>query len=607
MNKIVFYEKNNLFMLPIPRNGFTINETNQDFSETLFTNWSYPFESFLTQELIRIYGDPSNINTVFEKRKDWGFISVEGTIYPACLKFMGCNDTKIKLQIEFGYESLEVFEKKLTELPLHIEYNGFITQYPKDSLSLKFPEVNIAFPQVEIKRWKDDLNNFERKGIYNNYDPIVGNFTSNYDTENDQWYSLKPFVYLMHILYVGFKSENLELAGDILSDPELRYALLNHTNIPYEKVEYDKEKKVTVTMNPDPAKFTSGKKYQVTSEVETSTSISGEYYFSVLESAEKIVYFKAEISYIDFSNNSQYFSLELSENQTIGEIDVQKLLPNLTGFISVTIKVKSTIEYEGLFNDVKRDLSVFLIKKGDNPGYAYLMKDIDIKAKDYVPDMTFSYLINAIKKTRKYRISILGNKIYFMNSGLLNTSNKNLSGFDTSKKEIIPNEREGYVIQLASPEEYKHTKYLINTKEILTEFEENDNYEKLEIECYPLPVSSAAASSDDVITAVELVEENTIVSLLRYEGLQDGFNRCLNMNTFLIPHIYGKYYNYWIQGRLTAVPYKWKFYSDNFLLRDLTSYDIVYAYQNYNIIIDMQKKFIGETAYEIELKTENRP
>lgn len=605
MNSIIFYEKNENFKLEISRNGFTINETNQDFSEDLVAGWSYPFEEYLTDEIIRIYGNPSNMNLENPRRKDYGTVWQEGIAYPGCLKFIGCINKKIKLQLEFGYSSLEVFEKKINELDLDVIPLGFDYYWHGTAVLKKFPEVNINFPAVEVKRFNDEEKIYTRRGVYNNYKN--GGFLSSYDPVDNVNYAIKPFVYLFHILQRGFKSENLILAGDILKDPELRYSLLNHSNIPFEKREYLSEKKAMVTLIPDPAKFYAGQRYQVTQEVTISDTILGGYYFSVLEDGDKIVAFNAELKCTDYLGVVTTYNLNLSETQTMGQVDVQKLLPEFTTWTSIVLKISVTIEYEGRGNDVKKNFSVFLLPTGDSPGYSFQWKTLDIRAKDYVPDITFGNLINAIRKARKYKMIISGNYVYFMkNYDNFNTA-KDLSFSESDQKEVFVNEREAYIVKLGSPEEYEHQKYLVTTTEIKTEFDDSENdFETMEIGAYPLPVTVANAASDDVITAVELVEENSMVSLIRYEGLQGGFNRCLTMNTFLVPSIYGSYYNDWVQNRLTSIPAQWKFYSDNFVLRDLVATDKIYCYGTFHVIKDLQKKFIGENTYEIDIKTENK-
>lgn len=604
-SSIVFYEKDEKFKIEIPRNGFTINESNQDFSEDLVAGWSYPFEQYLTDELIRIYGDPSNINLENRKRKDYGTVWQEGVAYPGCLKFVGCANKKIKLQLEFGYSSLAVFEKKLNELDLDVIHNGYDNFYQGTAITKKFPEVNINFPAVEVQRYNDDEKKYTRRGVYNLYKS--GGFNSVYDPVDQIVYSYKAFVYLFHILQVGFASEKLTLAGDILQDRELLYSMLNHTNIPFEKREYIAEKKAMVTLTPDPEKFYSGETYQVTQEATISDNIIGEYYFSVLEDGDKVVAFHAELKCTNYQGVVTIYTLDLSETVTNGQVDVQKLLPAFTTYTDIVMKISVTMKYEGRGTDVKSDFSVYLIPTGTSPGYSYQWKTLDIRAVDNVPDITFGNLINSIRKARKYKMIISGNYVYFMKNYKNYKTAKDLSFSETDSKEILPNDREAYIVKLGSPEEYEHTKYLISTNEIKTDFEDSENeYETLEIGAYPLPVTSGNGAVDDVITAVELVEEDSMVSLIRYEGLQSGYNRCLNMNSFLVPYIYSNFYNDWVQNRLTAVPVKWNFKSDNFLLRDLIASDKIYCYGSFHSIKDMQKKFIGESTYEIELTTENK-
>lgn len=121
MNSNIFFtEKEGKFTIPIPEEGFTTNNENSEFTDGFFVSWSYPISLFLNSELKRILGDLSNPNIQNSNFEVAGILSKFGEIFPSKMKIIAARNSEAKINFEFGIASLDVMDKKLSEIDLGI-------------------------------------------------------------------------------------------------------------------------------------------------------------------------------------------------------------------------------------------------------------------------------------------------------------------------------------------------------------------------------------------------------------------------------------------------------------------------------------------------------
>lgn len=602
-SNIYFVEQNGNYKFEIPRDGLTIVDNNSEFTDGFFVGWSYPMERYLTDKMKRDFGDLSNPHILQKKDKDWGYLSLEGELYPGSLNFESCQNKLLKNQIEFGYENLKCFEKKLSELPLQVIVNGLGSSYALDSIESSFPYYNMGFPKV-IKR-KDGVPD----AIFNNLKPDLSGFYDGPSTDGSEWIGMKPYVYIMHILEVGFATENLILEGDIYNDDDLMHSMLNHTNSLMEKVEVVGGSHASVVILPDPNKFYGGVGYFVEKVVDYSfTGLQGNFYFSVLESAQDIVEFSAIGTYIE-GGVTKVIQLLLNETTIPGEISVQKAV-FFSSSTDVHVQVKVKVLYKGKGNDLKKELEVYMnpaIGSGSSAGWKAKTKNFI--ASDCVPDITFGDLVKAVMAKGHYRIDIFGNRLVM--SKITNVVDEaiDLSFSEIEDVEVVQLFRDGYFMQLEAPDDYNFEKYGITTEGIITTMESQGTFESLTLPYYVLPLTKTVDDNYGGYlfgTACEYTEENSKVCFIKYGGLTAGNqNVALNPEGFLVPAVYINYIN-WIQNRLRASLFKWSFKTNNPVIRMLASRHKIKAYSMFHKIVKLTKKYIQDDSYEVHIESENR-
>lgn len=613
MNKIFFSEKDGNYILPITRNGFTTNDSNSEFTDSLLKNWSYPFDVYMTEEMIRDIGDFNDPNIILNKKFDEGILNIEGNIFPAKLKFITCQQCILKCQLEYGYESLSVFDKKLSELQFETLNPSNIYDYIDAGISKKYPEAKICFPAIYTEKFKDVDRNagFTFQDIYNELDgsgkikrnkiSSDGLFTSNI---------IKPCVYLMHILNHGFGLVGFEVAGDILTNEFLMNSALDHENEFYKKFMQQKEN-ISVSQQNN-YYYTTQPTY--TSFTNTRTFIAkGLYNLSLITVKETISIVEIQAVWVENGNVQRVTLIYNSGDGPDYTIELNQVLPPFLTETEVNVTISGTLfdvpNIPG--GGTPGPLTTKSIQGYLNPytgttgAKEYYETKRSINLNEIVPDMTFRELISSIKTLQNYKLSTKDRKVYFMSVENDITEIVNISDNDVLNFEIGTNERLSYILSHGAPDEYNYqdVEYdrtgLINSGMNI----ENDKADKITFNAFPLPIENKGYG----LTASEKTEPGSGVVLVRYDGLQGGKNLTLPLEDLRIPAIYSNHYKRWIRNRIEARKMKWSYSTADPGAGNITSDRKIGAYKNAHKIISITKKFISDDAYYVEIESENRP
>lgn len=126
-------------------------------------------------------------------------------------------------QIDFGFEDLPNFDKKLSELPLHKFSVGDIHTFAKEICAKNYPETDFNFPRMFTKKYSPDSEVWDAfDGYYNDLKPDGTEMRRNYIDEESNIFNVNiihPTPHLLYILKTLFADANLILAGEILTDP----------------------------------------------------------------------------------------------------------------------------------------------------------------------------------------------------------------------------------------------------------------------------------------------------------------------------------------------------------------------------------------------------
>lgn len=613
MNKIFFSEKDGKYILPINRNGFTTNDNNSEFTDSLLMNWSYPFDVYMTEEMIRDLGDFNDPNIILQKKYDEGFLNIEGNVFPAKLKFITCQQSILKCQIEYGYESLAIFDKKLADLEFETLNPANIYDYIDAEIGKKYPEAKFCFPAIYTEKFKDvDRNSgFTFQDIYNELDGS-GKIKRNKIT-NDGFFTnniIKPCVYLMHVLKHGFGLEGFEIAGDILNNEFLMNAALDHENEFYIKFTQQKEN-VSVTQENN---YYYSTQPTVTGFSATRSFVAkGVYNLSLVTQKETINTVQIQAVWNE-NGNIQTVTLDYSGNQGPDyTIELNQVLPAFLFETIVNITISGTLfDVPNIAGGsppgplTKKTIQGYINPyTGTNGAKEYYETKTSINLNEILPDMTFRDLISSIKKLQNYKLSAKDGKIYFMSVENDATEIINISENDVINFEIGTNERLSYILSHGAPDEYAYQEVEYGRTGVLNSGLniENDKADKITFNSYPLPIENKGYG----LTAIEKTEPGSGVVLIRYDGLQGGKNLTISLEDLRIPIIYTSHYKRWIRNRIEARKMKWSYYTADPEAGNITSDRKIGAYKNAHKIIGITKKFVSDDAYYVEIESENRP
>ncbi len=625
-NKVFFTEIEGKYSFEIPRDGFTMNLPNTEFSEDFFTNWTYPVSLYMTDELKRTFGDITNENFVLNRSYDNGYINIEGKLHLCRLRFMSVDKGQIKIQFEFGIENLPSFDKPLSEFDYGTIDVPNIYDYVNENLDKKYPESVVFFPMVHTDKYKEiEVNNsFFFPHIYN-YTPLTptlntsvkvreNELTENgYKTKN----IIKPYISLIHILKTCFAKDGYTLKGDILEDEEFKDSAVFNQKEMFDK--YVQDVKTLNILEDGSSNETEEfyfaslamKFYYIRHQSKTETfNVLGTYYLSILTTKLYVSKIKCKAKWIDEDGNNQSVELNFNEDEEnyvlmrTDELELIELLPVFNKETKVTIEVETI-----LFIEVGKQKSMdFCLNpkraEGDEgtkqEWYIPLNKVI---LSEYVPEMSFGDILGILKKWKNYKLIPRGKDI-FMNLAKeeLPEDVVNLEFTEVKIPPITFNKNEAYVLKMETPEDSEQQIMTITKNEFFLEEKKFKNKINLNINGYPLPMKTVRL----ITTAHEEDDSYGGLALIKYKGLQSNRNVCSSLDNLNLQPIFNEYYRIGLKNRLNAHQFKWTFIGTHHQLKNLKSTDIIYAYKHFHKIKNIQKKLLGKHSYQITFDTENR-
>lgn len=618
MSNIFFKEKNG-HVIPIEADGFTVNHQLSELSGVFFVNWSYPVTLPFTDELKRIYGDLSQPNILRKFKKDEGQLYLNGAVYPAVIKFVSCKENELKLNFEFGIDSLPVFDKSIKELDLGELVTTNLYDYIDANYNKTYPEVNVVFPRILQKKYNAETvgKNYTGRNAYND---VSLRFISQLIVEKkimrntigangqNKINFIKPVVFLLHILKTGFAQAGYNLKGDILEDDYVKYLTLDHNNIAESEQLQDIKKvplKVADSVVGTQGVFT--RDFSVIGSYNFSMLLPNTEYDSIVEvrnlNTNTVIFEETKIGRI--YEEDQYYQ---ENNYYPSDYYVLAQLPRFEAYTNVRVTVKLTPH--DVFVDLE-DPAAYL-----NPARTseitedkvFTLKNT-LKFNEYVPDVTFSAILIAALKLRNFVIKPIGKDIYINYQNRQQMNVKDLSFSEQEDVEIFENEKSKIIFSLGAPEEYHYKDLLIDTNGIIEEREkiEDSGAENISIGAYALPVSTHAFPGD---TAEELSDQVDGIAFIRFivrNVFQGTIPEPLELTT---TYLYNNVYKNYFKNRLDASIFKWSFYSSEPILRDLQEGDILHAYQGRHKVQTIMKKYFEDDdqniVYYLEIETEDR-
>ena len=641
MNNI-FFQTETGYVDYITRDGFTINLVNPLFSDENYKFWSYPYESFMTDEFKREFQNLALLNKSKTIKKIEGQLNIEGAVYNGTLEIISTDRNMVKKQIDFGSRKLNFTDFNVNELNYGIIDVVNIYNYVDGVLDKTYPEINHCFPRVQTSEFEREEN-----GNIKNECPIINDV---YQTE-DVWASvmnlgkivrpfdiyeykelinvIKPYIFLLEILKKSFEKLGYILEGDILNDDNFRFLALDNEGTSYEEFKFEELKEITTLSLPldeeiikkVKLKTVGGGRLNIKYNANYSDTYSDEYgtntYNVSSVDAEIKVKYMLENTIIEDVINIDAFS---SVQYTLYTVEI----PLSFSFVDIEIEIKYTLKkyeegygydtIEVQFNPITQKGFQGNLEKNDE---LKIMKN-KLILSEFVPEVAFSDIISFLK-SYGYILIPKGNSIYVNKIYLKNEKPKDFTFSEVMFPEIIPKSLDAKIIKLSSYDKLKFGKITITDAGILVNSEKDFiNKEEITINSLPLPFAKVKIAirtyvfegfKKYVIKSIieqsviaEEKESDTPIKLIKYRGVFNKKNDGLDTSYLLPENAINTYFKNDIKF-FHSDNIKWSFISSSEEFKNLKEDDKIYAYKRELVIKNLTKTFVGKDMYQIEFDT----
>lgn len=589
----------------------SMQESNSKVSDQKFSKFMFPFEIMASQEFIKNYGDYVSYETTGLQNMISGFLSLEGKVHEAKLFIQDIQGLEITAQIDFGFEELPNFDKKLSELNLEEFEVPDIYTYAKQITEKKYPATNFNFPRIYTKKYpttNEVWKNFD--GYYNDLKPDGSEMRRNYVDEAGLIWNVNiihPCPHVLYLLKAGFADAGLTLSGDILNDENLKdrwvfsggeyFTTLQQRRFGFKFTSNDYTQLYLESGPDDYARY----------EKDITLEKPGQY-----KIAGVIEFFKAKKMWAQYrlSLNGQtiWSRYHGSDKQTIFDpmpinIDFNVMQENSE------LKLYIWTQFHDSWSHQMADLLVtsallddVVDEEGSSTGVVTNLNEVNLKKA--VPEMTFGEYVNALTNWFNYDVEIR-DKTVIMNK---------------IQTDEIPEAKGFEFMEVPKP---KRT--LLNKKSFLLKFPEMDEGFKKDSMYYDYQgaVLNGTPKADTSIieangyamelklpkefgylTANVMKDSNSIVALVEYDGLNGGQNNAKYTPGCDHPQLFDSNWAKFLRIRINGQEYNW---SKNCSISKISQYsvkDFIFCYNNIHIIKSMNKEKVSPNVYNIELVTE---
>ncbi|MDY3362644.1 hypothetical protein PG623_01375 [Riemerella anatipestifer] len=613
--EIKFFTEN--AVLDLSNQKVSIQENNPVVSDKMLTKFFFPFEIYVDEDFLISFGDYLSYESLNLAKEIKGKLLFEGKIHDARLEIMSIEGNLLEGQIDFGFEDVPNFDKKLSDLPFEVVEVDDIHTYAAEVCKKKYPDTVFNFPKIHTKKYDQTQKMWDAfNGYYN--DTIGSNdtlvMTRNVSPSEDNDWNIDnvniihPCPHILYLLKLGFKDVGLDLSGDILEDEGLlkswvfsggeyfrnKYILVQEHSLRDNKYItrncggnptycfYEYKMNINIEFI-DKYRFDFEFTANELNEIQSLYIKVGDNVLNVPTSRQRGKFFISYFVTITLANTPVEIGFSFNEERRSG-------LPMLGSNDILNLKIRSTKGYE---NSDSNDVEELKIVNNENV--------IDLRRA--VPDMTFGDYVNIIRNWFNYSLKIK-NKTVVMNRviGDKLPEIKDFREFEIARPKRTLLSKKSYLIKFEDLDnDNKLPSMFFDEQGNLLNGKERKDTEVIEVKGYPLPVKKAKTNSPE--TAYVMKDSNTILSLVGYDGLNQGKNHAIALDGFVFPSLLKNWYK-WIIQRISSTEYEWKFYTD---IESFSSYgvdDYIYAYNNIHLIKSIVKDKIADNTYEVTITTE---
>lgn len=594
--------------------AISVEESNSKVSDSMFTKFTLPFDKYADAEFLAMYGDFVSYEANNLKNKFVGKLQFENRIHDAERFMQGGQGFTITNQIDFGFEELPNFGKKLSELPLEKFDVPDIHIYAKQICEKKWPETNFNFPRVYSKKYSPDQEMWSAfDGYYNDLKTDGSEMKKNYVDSSGNIFNINiihPMVHPIYLLQKGFEDAGLQLDGDILEDPVLQKKWAFSGTEYFSKVNQFVNVKIVRSNEPTHQEW----RYNV---------VVGKYLVSTYETQETLnfqdkVYANGTFRVKALKNTTMRFRIHLngsevwSHEQTISEskeytqgFSLELNVNNQTISFSAEASVFDLNQgYEVINYELKSNSIITQEKETQDYANALAKNSNTIDLKKAVPDLTFGDFFKIIKNWFNYDLDIVDN-IAVMNK----INNEEISNIqDFTEYEILLPKREflnqkSWLLKFDDLDnDQKKDSLYFDFKGVKLNGEENDDTNVITINGYVMPVKLPKENGYN--TAFVLKDSATTLALVDYDGLKNGQNNANSASDCDFPALFETHWKNWLKMRLSGQEFKWTATVNIERFAKYRIKDFIYCYNNVHIIKNWSKEKINPESYRVEFTTE---
>lgn len=584
--------------LDISNVNISIQENNSKVSDTMYTKYTLPFQINANQEFLRNYGDYVSYETTNLQNRVPGYLQFENKVQEADLFIQSIEGYKITAQIDFGFEELPNFNKKLSELPTEKFDVLDIYAYATAICKKKWPETNFNFPRIYTDKYSPDSDPWETfDGYYNDLKKDGTEMRRNYIDSNGTIFNVNiihPCPHPIYLLKTGFQDAGFDLQGDILTDQNLQQKWVFSGTEYFSRLTQRRLGLNVLEMDYDISSLT-GMQYIKSLQIEKQ----GSYRLKGFFNSRKV---KGTNTGVIILNSSQVWSFN-SNSYDVKDynFDFTVNVPANSTLIFILHRVSDSggsgtvISVEAIGNQLDNEA-------GEDNGVITNPNKIDLSLA--VPDITFGDFVNVIKNWLNYDIEIV-NKTIFMNrigkDGVTNVKDFKFLEVPIPKRNLL--NKKSFLLKFTELDEgYKKDSLFYDYKGQQINGVAKEDTSTIEINGYAMPIKLPKPGGYN--TAFVAKDSVDTVALVEYSGLQFGQNNATFSPGMDFPVLFDTNWRNWLRQRISGQEYQWKAFCKIEEICNYSVKDYIFCYNNVHIIKSINKEKVSNDIYQVEIITE---
>ena len=589
----------------------TVQDSNSRMNDKMFSKYFFPFEIYMDDEFVNAFGDYESDDSFELENTFEGTLLFENRIHQAKLVLLSVEGKLLTGQIDFGFEDLPNFDKKLAELPLHKFAVGDIYTFAKAICAKTYPETDFNFPRMFAKKYSPDQEVWDAfNGYYNDLKADGSEMNRNYiDGEGNIFNTniIHPTPHLLYVLKVLFSDANLTLQGEILEDPIFSQRWMFSGTDYFTSKQQRRYGFDFSSANYEELFLENGPDDYCLYEKRNTIEKPGVY-----KIAGFVEFWKAKKMHADYK-------ILLNGRVIWGrfhESDRQSILEKIPLNFDINVTAENSVLELYIFTQYHEDSWSHQISSlqvtsnvlediassdlGEDNGVITNLNEIDLAKA--VPDMTCADLINIMRNRFNYGLEIIDNIAVMDKIGKDPTEVKDFTPFEVSpanrKKTLL--QKRSFLLKSTELDDGPQASMYYDKDGAILNKPEKEDTTIIESNVVIIPVGVSLPLGHN--TGIIKKDSDDTLQLIYYDGLSSGQNNAKNPAGAEYPELFYSHWEKWLRQRVKGYEFQWKYFIPaeefNYLITDH-----IYAYKNIHNIKSWTKDLV-ENTYEVVIVTE---